>query len=186
MTPDARPTPPLAAPADRFWTVPNALSASRLPLAAAFVLFDSTAFRAAVLTAVALSDALDGWIARHAGQMSGTGALLDALFDKLFALVALGTFVIERRLGLGGFFILIARDLYIGVGYLISRLADLRVPVRARAGGKGVTVLQILTLFLLLFAPGWVGPAVVAAGVVSAYAIVDYTWAGWPALRNEA
>lgn len=184
MTPHTVPASSQAVRSGRLWTVPNALSALRLPLAAAFLLFESVPVRAAIVTVVALSDALDGWIARRVGQMSATGAFLDAVSDKLFAFVALGTFLLEGRLGPVSFLVLISRDLYIGFAFLGSRLARASVPVRARAGGKIVTVLQIGTLFLLLFAPGWVGPAVVAVGLVSAYAIADYTWAGWRALRS--
>lgn len=156
----------------------------RLPLAAAFVAFDAVWVRATVLTVGALTDALDGWIARRHGQMSLTGALLDALFDKLFALVALTTFVVEGQLGFGSFLILIARDLYTGLGYLGGRLLKMSVPVQARVGGKVVTVLQIATLYVLIFAPDRVVPFVVAVAIASAYAIADYTLAGWRAVRS--
>lgn len=174
------------ATADRFWTVPNVLSLLRVPLALLFAAVETVTLRTIILTAVALTDALDGWIARKIGQTSRWGALLDAIFDKLFAVVAVGTFLLERQIGPVTFLVLISRDLFIAVGYVVSRVARWAIPVRARAGGKVVTVLQVATLYLLLLAPRWVGPAAVAVGIASAYAIVDYTWAGWRALRSAA
>lgn len=178
--------PALQATADRFWTVPNALSLLRVPLAVVFVAVESVPIRAIVLTAVALTDALDGWIARATGQTSRWGALLDAVFDKIFAVVAVGAFLLEQKIGGVAFLVLVSRDLYITLGFFVSRLARWAVPVSARAGGKVVTVLQVATLYLLLLASGWVGPAVVAVGITSAYAIADYTWASWRALRSAA
>lgn len=182
VTPNSMPAP--QATADRFWTVPNMLSLLRVPLAVVFAGIESVPIRAIVLTAVALTDALDGWVARATGQTSRWGALLDAVFDKIFAVVAVGAFLLERKIGGVTFFVLISRDLYIALGFFVSRLAHWPVPVSARAGGKVVTVLQVVTLYLLLLQPGWVGPAVVAVGIASAYAVADYTWASWRALRG--
>lgn len=184
VTSNTTPATPRA-PADRLWTVPNALSFLRVPLAVLFVAVESVPIRAIVLTAVALTDALDGWIARTTGQTSRWGALLDAAFDKIFAFVAVGTFLLEQKIGVGAFLVLISRDLYIAVGFLVSRVARWAVPVSARAGGKVVTVLQVATLYVLLLGPSRaVGPAVWLVGLASAYAIVDYTRTGARAVRS--
>ncbi|MDX2036135.1 MAG: CDP-diacylglycerol--glycerol-3-phosphate 3-phosphatidyltransferase [Isosphaeraceae bacterium] len=75
-----------AVPSEPFWNVPNALTLSRLVLAAvvlaliargwflgAFILFLITA----------LTDALDGWFARKLGQETALGRQLDPLIDKV-------------------------------------------------------------------------------------------------------
>ncbi len=172
--------------ADRLWTVPNALSILRLPLAAAFMLFDSVTVRVGVLAVATLTDALDGFIARSHRQTSPTGALLDALFDKFFVFVVLATILFEGRIGIVGFCVVISRDLYTGLGYLASRWLRGNVPVVARFGGKVVTVLQLATLFVLVLAPAWALTFVVAVGLASAYAIVDYTVAGLRAVRQAS
>lgn len=177
---------PPKAPAGRLWTIPNVLSALRLPLAAAFVIIRAEWARAVLLSLGALTDALDGWIARRRGEATGTGALLDPLFDKVFVLVALATFLADGRLGVGSFLVLVVRDLYNGAAYFGCRLAGLRIPVQSRFSGKVVTVLQVGTLFLLLFRPAFVPAMVVLVGIASAYAIGDYTWARWRTLREPA
>ncbi|HEX6557970.1 MAG TPA: CDP-alcohol phosphatidyltransferase family protein, partial [Longimicrobiales bacterium] len=46
-------------------TLPNLLSLARLPLAAAFVLADTTKARIVIVAAVALTDLADGFFARR-------------------------------------------------------------------------------------------------------------------------
>ncbi len=169
--------------------VPNLMSALRLPIALAFLAVDTVLWRGVLLFAGALTDVLDGWLARKLGVQSRTGALLDPLFDKLFVLIALAAFLPGPYLGWREFAILIARDLYIGFGWLVAKLIGVEVVARSRPGGKLVTVLQVITLFMLLLAPDQVGLFVVLVAVASVIAIVDYTIAGIVSLRerrNEA
>ncbi len=60
------------------------------------------------------------------------------------------------------------------------------VPAQSRPAGKLVTFLQVVTLFVLLLAPERVAVFMVAVGVASPIAIVDYTGAGVAALRERA
>ncbi len=166
-------------------SIPSLISALRLPIAAAFFAVDSLLWRGVLLFLGALSDLLDGWVARRFRLESRTGALLDPLFDKLFVTVALAAFLPGPYLGWQEFLILISRDLYVGSGYLVARLLKVDVEVRARPSGKLVTVLQMVTLFVLLLAPERVGLFVVATGVASAIAVVDYTVAGAAAIRGR-
>ena len=169
----------------RLWTVPNALSVLRLPLAAAFVIAREPWARAFVLTVGWVTDVLDGWIARRLGRASGTGAVLDALFDRLFMFVALGALFLEGRLDLAMLLVLVARDLYTAGGVLVVRAAGWDVPLRARAGGKLVTVLQVAALYALVLRPDRAAPFVGAVGLAAVYAILDYSRVGWQALRRR-
>lgn len=166
--------------------VPNLLSALRLPIAAAFFAVDGLFWRGALLSLGALTDALDGWLARQFGQESETGAMLDPLFDKLFVLVALAAFVPGRYLGWPEFAILVSRDLYVAVVFLLGKLLGLPIPARPRTGGKVVTFLQMVTLFVLLLFPDLTGFFVVAVGVTSAAAIADYTAVGLATVRRRS
>ncbi|MEE8551173.1 MAG: CDP-alcohol phosphatidyltransferase family protein [Gemmatimonadota bacterium] len=164
--------------------VPNVLSALRLPIAAAFVAVDGLLWRGALLSLGALTDALDGWLARQFGQESKTGALLDPLFDKVFVLVALGAFVPGPYLGWPEFLILVSRDLYVVVVFLAAKLLRLAIPARARTSGKVVTFLQMATLFGLLLVPDLTSFFVVVVGLASAAAIADYTAVGLASVRQ--
>src|SRR5262245_5188119 len=75
---------PTAAP--RFWNVPNTLTLGRLVLAVAvFALIARAYYLAALLVfaVAALTDALDGYLARRLNQMTAIGRQLDPLVDKV-------------------------------------------------------------------------------------------------------
>ncbi len=167
-------------------SVPNVVSALRLPIAAAFFAVDGLLWRGVLLFFGALTDALDGWLARRLGMESRTGALIDPLFDKLFVTVALAAFLRGPYLGWLGFVILVSRDLYVGTAYLVAKLLKIGIPTQPRPGGKLVTFLQIVTLFVLLLAPDRVGVFMVAVAVASAIAIVDYTLVGVAGVRGRS
>lgn len=168
----------------RYRTWPNAISLLRLPLAAGFLIAENPVARGVILAVGALSDYLDGWLARRWGQRSRSGEILDGITDKVFIVAALASFVIGGRLGLWEMLVLLARDLYSTAGFIVAVLMRLPIRFRSRPGGKLVTALQILAVLVLLVRPGWVGPVVVVAGVAAVYAIVDYTRAGLASLRD--
>lgn len=166
--------------------VPNLLSASRLPIAAAFFFVDELLWRGVLLLLGALTDALDGWVARQFKVQSRVGVIMDPLFDKLFVLVVLAAFLAGPHLGWGQFLLLIARDLYVGFAYLAAKVLGIHVEAAPRPAGKSVTFLQVVSLFILLLSPQTVGAFVVVVAVASAIAIVDYTLVGIRILRRRA
>ncbi len=165
--------------------VPNLVSALRLPIAAAFVAIDSLLWRGILLFLGALTDALDGWLARRLGVESKAGAIMDPLFDKLFVLITLAAFLPGPYLGLREYLILVSRDLYVGTGWLVAKAIGISVPAQVRPAGKLVTALQVVTLFVLLLAAERVAVFTIVVGAASAIAIVDYTFAGVAALRRS-
>ncbi len=165
--------------------LPNLISALRLPIAAAFVAVDGLLWRGALLFLGALTDALDGWLARRLGVESKAGAIMDPLFDKLFVLITLAAFLPGPYLGWQEYLILVSRDLYVGTGWLVAKAMGINVPAQSRPAGKLVTALQVVALFVLLLAPERIAVFIVAVGAASAIAIVDYTFAGLAALRRS-
>ncbi len=161
----------------RLTYLPNLISLLRLPIAAVFLVVDGLLWRGILLSLGALTDAADGWVARRFGLKSKTGEVLDPLVDKLFVLGIMATFLRGPYLGWTEFAILAARDLYVGVAFVMGRLAGFPVPARARLSGKVVTFLQMVTLFVLLLASDLIDYCVLAVGVTGAVAIVDYTLA---------
>jgi len=159
----------------------NAFSLSRLPLAALFVWLESPLARILLVLAAALTDFLDGWIARHKHLESYWGALIDPLADRAFVMVALLTFTVEERLTPLAFGVLVVRDVATGLAFLVTRLVPRLRPVRfqARMLGKVVTTLQLAALLAVLVMPELVRPLVVAVGLMSLASVVDYTAAVW-------
>ena len=167
------------------WTLPNAVSLSRVVLAAGFVASTGAGERLALVGAASLTDMLDGWLARRLGIVSRWGALIDPIADRLFVLAAVGTFVAQGHEG-GGLsplqaVALLLRDLMTVIGFFVARAVSwLRaVTFRARPLGKVVTVLQLATLLALIVWPAGVGPLVTVVGVLAVAATVDYTLLLW-------
>ena len=160
----------------RVLTVPNLLSLTRLPLAAAFLLVDGRAARIVVVGLASLTDFLDGWLARR-GQTSQLGALLDPIADKTFVLVAILAFLIHGVVNAGEFLIVISRDLATAIGFIVAYMLPGLDPraFKARWPGKVVTVLQLAALFALLLKPAVFPLLVPLIALASAAAIADYT-----------
>jgi CDP-diacylglycerol---glycerol-3-phosphate 3-phosphatidyltransferase len=149
------------------------LTALRLPLAAAFPFVHQPAGRLALVGAAAASDFFDGMLARRFGG-SRTGAVLDPVADKLFMAVA---FLTAARLGWltpMETIAVLARDIVAALGYAGSWLWRRPTALPARAGGKVVTVLQLLTLVACIAGSSLAHRIAWATAGVGLYAIWDY------------
>ena len=163
--------------------LPNVISASRLVLAAGFVAFGTVEARVGLIGAAALTDFLDGWLARRVHATSRWGALLDPIADRVFVLTVVGTFIFSGLLSTPAYFILIMRDLATAVGFLTARVIPWLRPVefKARILGKVVTVLQLFALIAVLVAESALPILLAAVALTSTLAIADYTLALWRA-----
>jgi CDP-diacylglycerol--glycerol-3-phosphate 3-phosphatidyltransferase len=164
-------------------SIPNIISLSRVVLAVAFVADRNPDARIYIVLAAAVTDMLDGWLARRAGLSTRFGALLDPFADRVFALVAVAAFVYEGSLSTAQYFVMILRDLMTAVGFLVAKSISWLKPVefRARWSGKAVTALQMVTFVAVLKFPDFVPQLVWLVGVLSVYSIYDYTMALWRA-----
>lgn len=167
-----------SSPEPGFLTVSNLLSLSRVPLGLSLLALQDPVWMAAVVAAGALTDLMDGLIARLTGTVSEIGVLLDPFCDKLFVLLGLVSFLPGGELDWAGFLILILRDIFTAGSYLLAALVGRTVPFRSRLGGKITTALQVGTLFALIFRPELVTALVLLVGAASVYAVADYGVAG--------
>ena len=158
-----------------FLTVSNLLSLSRIPLGVMFLLTSDARVLAGVVIAGALTDLLDGFIARVSRTTSEVGILLDPFCDKIFVLLGVVSFLPGGQLDWAGFLILVLRDVFTGGSYLVSRLVGHDMAPRSRMAGKVTTFLQLNTLLALIFWPMYVSLFVLAVGIGSVYTIIDYT-----------
>jgi len=167
----------------RLWNVPNVISLSRMGLAVAFVVLHDPLARIVLVAIAAVTDFLDGFIARVANQRSVAGALIDPIADRIFVLAAVSAFLFDGLLTTGQYFIFLSRDLATAIGFIVARIIPWLRPVRFRARllGKGVTVLQLATLMAVLLFPQATTGLIVAIGLLSAMSILDYTLALWRA-----
>ncbi len=97
-----------------------------------------------------LSDAADGWLARRNGGGSVWGARLDPLTDKLLICAPLLWLANQGTLPLVAIWLLLARELLIS-GWRAQQGSG----GPASLGGKFKTILQFVSLLLLLWPRAW-------------------------------
>jgi CDP-diacylglycerol--glycerol-3-phosphate 3-phosphatidyltransferase len=128
---------------------------------------------AIVFALAALTDGLDGYIARSRDSVTTFGKLMDPLADKLLITAALISLVSLNRLPAWVAMVIIAREF--AVTGLRSIAADRGVVIAASWMGKVKTVLQIGAVFALIIfnpAPLWADILVylaLAATVISGF-----------------
>jgi CDP-diacylglycerol--glycerol-3-phosphate 3-phosphatidyltransferase len=105
-------------------------------------------FAAIVFALAALTDGLDGYIARSRDSITTFGKLMDPLADKLLITAALVSLVSLGRLPAWVAMVIIARELAVTV--LRSIAAERGVVIAASWMGKVKTVLQIGAVFGLI------------------------------------
>ena len=179
------------------WTPANAVTAVRIclvPLVVAALLVDTSGgwrlIAFALFAVAAVSDRLDGYLARRMDQVTDWGKLVDPIADKLLMGGTLVTLSALGDLPWWVTIVILVREL----GITALRLAVLRyVVIPASRGGKLKTALQSVGIGLFVFPldrmPAAVGDVawviVLAALVVTVVTGFDYLRRGW-AVRRAA
>lgn len=144
---------------EKFWNVPNLITLTRIALVPVFVLmlFQKQAFGALLIIFLAgLSDILDGFAARRWHQRTKVGTLLDPLADKIllstaFILLAVRSLGFAYVIPLWLMAAVIARDFIILAGGVVIFLIRRRREFPPTVFGKASTVLQVATVFWVIF-----------------------------------
>jgi cardiolipin synthase len=127
---------------DRIATVPNLLSLCRIlliPLFVALILHHGTeAAGLLLLGGVVATDWVDGYIARHTGQVSSVGKVLDPVADRLALIAALVAMVARGVFPVWAALLVIVRDGLILLAGLVM-LVGLKVRLEVRWIGKAAT-----------------------------------------------
>src|SRR6185312_8124374 len=101
-----------------------------------------------VFTAAAITDMLDGYLARKLNVVSVLGKFLDPLADKLIVMASLVWMVPMGRIAPWVVVLLLARD--ISITGLRSIAASEGVVIAAGESGKAKTALQMVGILMLL------------------------------------
>jgi len=164
-------------------SIPNILTAARILLIPCFVIsFYLPIKQAGVITAAifclaGITDWLDGFLARKLGQTSRFGAFLDPVADKLIVAVALVLLVGE----FGSAIITIPAAVIVSREITISALREWMAEIGQRAQisvnfiGKSKTVIQIISIIILLSQPADLKHWLVLIGVVLMYVAAALT-----------
>jgi cardiolipin synthase len=99
-----------------------------------------------VFALAALTDLLDGWVARRRGMASRLGAFLDPTADKLLLTASFVTLTYLKALPFWITAVVISRDTLLVVGALLVHMVGGRIYPRPTWAGKAATFFQILTV----------------------------------------
>jgi cardiolipin synthase (CMP-forming) len=146
---------------DQIFTVPNALSLARLfmvPVVVALVLARADGLAAAFFVLAAVTDFLDGRLARRAGP-TRLGQILDPLADRLMLSSVAVVLAIRGLLPVWAVAILVGRDLLALVGSLV-----VGGKIRVNRVGKAATAVLMGAVVLIVVSPGVVGKIMFYAG----------------------
>jgi CDP-diacylglycerol--glycerol-3-phosphate 3-phosphatidyltransferase len=182
------------------WNIPNLLTLLRIALIPVFVVIFyipvpwARPVCAAVFGIAALTDLIDGWLARRWDQTSPLGAFLDPVADKLMVAVALVLLVQGRPEVL----LALPAAVIIGREITVSALREWMAEIGARAAvavnvwGKVKTTAQMIAILLLIlggpvFGISIDGLALVllyVAALLTLWSMIQYLRAAWPSLTR--
>src|ERR1700759_2365735 len=141
---------------DRILTVPNGVTVFRLLCIPLFVWLLARPNRsgwvaaAVVLAVLGVTDGVDGYVARHFGQVSRLGKVLDPTADRLLVGGAAVAIVVAGAIPLGVAVAALSREVIVAAGFAVVALAGgrrLEVQWAGKAGTFGL--MCALPLFLV-------------------------------------
>lgn len=134
--------------------LPNILTLARIaaiPLLVVLLLFEGREagfWAAAVFSAAAVTDWLDGWLARRWQIVTVLGKFLDPLADKLIVMAALIMLIPHGRVPAWAVFLILAREMV--VTGLRSIASSEGIVISASELGKTKTIFQMVAIIGLL------------------------------------
>jgi CDP-diacylglycerol--glycerol-3-phosphate 3-phosphatidyltransferase len=149
----ARKNRPRSVLLEEFWNLPNMLTVGRIVMIPLFVwlLYDGdpwySVMAASVFTIAAVTDVIDGFLARRWNMITVTGKLLDPMADKLIVAAALIMMVRLGRVPAWIVIILLSRELI--VNGLRQVAASEGLVIAAGQEGKWKTALQLAGIVAL-------------------------------------
>lgn len=134
--------------------LPNLLTLARILLIPVFIILfvnptpDQSLAAAIVFTVAAVTDMLDGYIARRTGQVTTLGKLLDPVADKLLVLSALILLMNVDRVSALVALLIIGREVAVTGIRAIAAGEGMIIPVETT--GKYKMTLQVVAIILLI------------------------------------
>jgi len=167
-------------------SLPNGLTVIRvLAIPVILLLLFSTGRMYQVLTAilfllVAVTDTLDGYMARRRGMVTTLGKFLDPLADKLLLVTALIALIPARGIPFWMVIIVVGRE--IAVTGLRGIAVSQGIVISASSLGKYKTVFEVASIFFLILNGDYVGIGFHSVGmgllwvalIFAVYSSIDY------------
>jgi CDP-diacylglycerol--glycerol-3-phosphate 3-phosphatidyltransferase len=163
-------------------TLPNGLTIIRvlvIPIIIILLFSEGSVYRlinAVLFLLAAVTDTLDGYLARRRGMVTTLGKFLDPLADKLLIVTALIALIPARGIPVWMVIIIVGRE--IAVTGLRSIAAAQGMVIAAGALGKYKTLLEVLSVFFLIldgeyFSIDFQDAGVALLGVAVIFAIIS-------------
>ena len=133
--------------------LPNALTVIRILLVPLFLYKAMTGeigFAAVVYVTAAITDGLDGFIARFWNLQTRLGTFLDPLADKLLIATSYITLAILEMIPLWLTLAVLSKDIIVALGSLVKFLMEGHLNIRVRPIGKVTTFFQFVYVLLAL------------------------------------
>ena len=164
--------------ASRILTVPNQLTFLRLgflPIFIILVIYRRYSWALAILILAALTDSMDGLLARSLNQKSRLGAYLDPIADKLLLSSSFVVLALNGQLRWWLTILVLGRDVLIMTAAAVILVTFGYRSFPPSIYGKLTTTLQILLVFTVLAAAVFHNPGLVAARRVLVYVVAAFT-----------
>lgn len=137
----------------RLLNLPNTLTVARIVIIPVFitaVIYQKHRHALSLFVIAALTDLLDGFIARMTNQKTALGQFLDPLADKFLLVSSFILFSVQGWIPLWLTITVISRDLIVVIGWFLLYLLTHRVKIEPVMLGKTAIALQLITLALVL------------------------------------
>lgn len=167
--------------------LPNVITLTRILIIPFFVMlliYGMPGWALVLFVVTAITDVIDGYIARTRMQRTPLGTVLDPLADKLLLTIAFVTLAYLRVLPAWLAILVVSRDVIIVFGSLLLHLFTGRLRIEPTLMGKATTTVQVMAVSLGLLANltgwgGWVLLACVwATAVLTVLSGVQYIYRG--------
>ena len=133
--------------------IPNSLTVLRILLVPVFVgllVYEHYDQALLVLIVAAITDGLDGAIARMANQQTRIGAYLDPLADKLLLMSSFLTLAVLHLVPVWAVIVVVSRDVILLAGTLLARLTESSIDITPTVLGKGTTLVQFIYITMVV------------------------------------
>jgi len=144
--------------------IPNILSVIRILLVPLFVIFlfrDFYDLALLIFAIAAISDVLDGLLARHLNQRTQLGSYLDPVADKLLLASAFIILAVVKMVPGWLAVIVISRDILITLGVVIFSIENVSIAIKPSIASKCTTVAQVSTILFVLLNPAIPGTYII-------------------------
>jgi cardiolipin synthase len=180
---------------DRVFNLPNVITMLRLaavPVVAWLILEQRWAAACWLFLAAAVSDGIDGFLARWLKQMTPLGAALDTVADKALGMVTLVMLTLEEAIPMWVTLAILLRDTVIVLGALSYRGLAGHLEIHPTWLGKTHMFAEFTLLALVLgvmaevlVLEAWLQPLFVAVFAVAVASGIQYVWIWSAKARRE-